>query len=113
MFPIKEVRDADIAFSSDLEGFIPSMDEIPEEFKQFNPNNKWLRVQADWFFCGITIVNIVPKPDVDVQKAMRHLAVIQRSLEPSHEHKEAAVAFLMSEWFEEFEYTVNKQDKTF
>jgi len=112
MFPVKEASDVDMVFPAKLAGFIPSMDEIPAEFKGFNLNNKWLRTQADWFFNGITIVNIVPKPDVDVQKAMRHLAVIQRSFEPSHEHKEAAVAFLMSEWFEEFEYTVNKRDKT-
>ena len=31
---------------------------------------------------------------IDAKKAMRHLATIQRSWSPKHEHKEAAVAFL-------------------
>jgi hypothetical protein len=41
---------------------------------------------------------------VDGELAIRHLQVIQASFEPKHEHKEAAVAYLASLWFTDFDY---------
>lgn len=109
MFPIKEVSDSELVCGPrNMNEFLPAMKDIPKEFKNINLKNKWTRAQMDWFFYGIMIKKIVPKTGVDVKKAMRHLAAIQGSYEPAHEHKEAGVAFLMSEWFDEFEYTVDK-----
>lgn len=74
---------------------MPPYDAIPDEFQQFN--NPWARWQAEWFFRGIDGF-----PDaqegIDKDAATRHLASIQRSMEPKHEHKQAAVAYLASRW---------------
>ena len=40
----------------------------------------------------------------DTNKAIRHLKAILVSYDPKHEHKEAGVAFLLSEWFEDVTY---------
>jgi hypothetical protein len=44
------------------------------------------------------------KEGVDGNLAFRHLSAIQRSFTPKHEHKEAAVAYLASLWFEDVDY---------
>ena len=41
------------------------------------------------------------KDGVDNKKAMAAISAILRSFDPKHEHKEAGVAYLFSEWFEE------------
>jgi hypothetical protein len=46
----------------------------------------------------------VTKEGIDRSVAMRHLKCIMSSWEPQHEHKTAGVAYLMSLWFEKFEY---------
>jgi len=81
---------------------MPKIEDIPEKFKRNNSNNKWIKAQQDWFFKGIKKTQLIPKKGVDRDKAIRALSAIQRSWEPSHEHKEAAVAYLMSEWFDDY-----------
>jgi hypothetical protein len=78
---------------------MPHYDDIPEEFKY--GNNKWCHIQSEWFFNGIKGAVFTPKPGIERQLAIRHLAMIQQSFDPSHEHKAAAVAYLMSLWFED------------
>lgn len=80
---------------------MPTMEEIPLEFKQFNgtPWNKW---QNKWFFFGLAKKDIPePKDGIDLKTAMSHLAAIQDLYAPKHEHKEAAVAYLANLWFKE------------
>jgi hypothetical protein len=55
-----------------------------------------------WFFSGLPKGTVfVPHEGIDPAKAMRHLRAILGSFEPKHEHKEAGVAYLMSQWFKE------------
>ena len=103
MFPIKDVSRAEEIFSASLKGFLPEMKDIPEEFKHHG-NTKWNTIVSQMFFQGGEIKKAVPKPGVDFDKAMRHIYHCLSSWEPKHEHKEAGVAFLLSEWFEEFEF---------
>lgn len=87
------------AFPVEALDFMPTWEEIPLEFKQFriNPWSKW---QAKWFFFGLTNEDIPePKDGIDLDTALVHLATIQGSWSPKHEHKEAAVAYLASLWF--------------
>lgn len=100
MFPIADIDDVTLAFPAGIKHLMPPYADIPEEFKQ-HLDTKWNRLQSDWFYRGITKLEVTPKPGVNKDKALRHLAAIQGSYEPKHEHKEAAVAFLMSEWFED------------
>lgn len=53
--------------------------------------------QRKWFYEGLDKFPEA-REGVDQEKAMRHLACIQGSFEPKHEHKEAAVAWLAHKW---------------
>lgn len=83
--------------ATDTSKLMPAMSEIPDEFK--NWNHPWSRWQSAWFFKGLDGWPVA-KQDIDSDRATRHLTAIQRSFQPSHEHKAAAVAYLASLWFE-------------
>lgn len=78
---------------------MPAYDSIPEEFR--SDGTDWNKFVSAWFFLGdaLTKFDLYPRDDVDPQIAWGHLSTILRSWEPKHEHKEAAVAWLMSRWF--------------
>lgn len=102
MRPIPEVSDLDVVFCTKATSILPPMKDIPAEFKK--SSNKWAQVVSDWFFCGIKDCKWSPKPGVDVGKALRAIKACIGDFEPSHEHKEAGVAFLLSEWFDDVTY---------
>lgn len=92
------VSDLRHAFPAGIKHLMPTMEEIPEEFRS-GAGTPWNRWQAEWFFSGLKS-RPTPKPGIDLDAAMRHLGTIQGSFDPKHEHKEAAVAYLASLWFE-------------
>lgn len=91
-----EVSDLDMAFPASVVKLMPAYDQIPEEFKR--ARNAWAQWQEDWFFGGLKKFP-APRDGIDRSAALRHLSCIQRSFEPKHEHKAAAVAYLASKWF--------------
>lgn len=92
----------DLAFPTKTSHCMPAYDEIPEDFRRDRGNaRKWCEFQARWFFDGIKFSCLKHKVGVDAHKALRHLQYIQGSWEPQHEHKEAAVAYLASLWFDD------------
>jgi hypothetical protein len=103
-----DVEDREIAFGVGVARLMPRYDDIPREFKDWNGPGRWNKVVSDWFYRGLKDVEWVPKPGIDPQKALRHLKVIMGSWDPRHEHKEAAVAYLLSLWFEDVKYTPAK-----
>jgi len=94
----QEISDVQMAFPASLGDLIPAKDEIPEPFWR-HKGTVWNEFQADWFFSGLDEPAFYPKKGINAEKAYRHLATIQGSWEPAHEHKEAAVAYLASLWF--------------
>lgn len=79
---------------------LPSMDQIPKEFQ--NHNNKWVHLVSTWFFMGLPKgTEFIPKEGVDTNAALRAIKVVIASFAPSHEHKEAGAAYLLSEWFQD------------
>lgn len=98
-----QVSTLNTAFGT-LRGLLPAMHEIPEDFRDMNARTKWHRMQAQWMFNGLKGDRWTAKPGVDGPTALRHLATIQRSFEPKHEHKVAAVAWLASLWFDDVTY---------
>lgn len=97
-----EVSDVDTIFPGNIKNLMPSYEDIPEEFKDFNSNNYFVKFQQKWFFNGVKEEDFpIVKKGIDKIKAARHLCAIQRSWQCKHEHKVAAVAYLMSIWFEE------------
>lgn len=99
-----------ISFSTETRDLMPEMKDIPEDFKKdYGPQKKWLDFQSDWFNFGLKSIQAKPKTGVDTKDALRHLAEIQGSFEPTHEHKQAAVAYLASLWFEDVKYELAKK----
>lgn len=103
MFKVQEISDIQAAFPTDVSHLMPKWEEIPEEFREFR-GTPWNEIFNVWFYSGLKNMKATPKPGIDRNKAIRHIMTIMRSFEPKHEHKEAAVSFLMSEWFESITY---------
>lgn len=96
----QKIDEAQLVFPANVVNtLIPSMQNIPAEFK--NSRNPWVKFQCDWFYNGLPKgTKFIMKEGVDEREALRHLSAIQGSWEPKHEHKEAAVAYLASQWFD-------------
>ena len=112
MFPIHEATTIELAFPANVLEFMPKMEDIPDEFKGFGSKNDPIEVTfiSDWFFGGIKKHTLIPREGVDGKKALNHIKMILGSFEPKHEHKEAACAFLVREWFSSVEYEKNKRE---
>lgn len=98
MFPIKKVSRIEMAFPAHVADMMPSY----EECKDMH-HTPWAKTASTWFFSGINIKSAKPKEGVNQDEALAHIKCILGSWEPKHEHKEAAVAYLLREWFDEFE----------
>lgn len=95
------VSNLDVVLGGNIKDLMPPYEEIPNEFKDWNNKNKWLQLQSKWFYEGLKKYEIPKaKAGINQQAALAHLQAIQASFEPKHEHKVAAVAYLMSLWFE-------------
>lgn len=107
MYPTQDARDVDLAFGGGALERMPAYKDIPKAFTQMH--NPWCQIASRWFFDGLPKGTVFkPKPGVDTDKALRHIACILRSFEPSHEHKEAGCAFLLAEWFDSIEMPEGK-----
>ena len=83
-----------------IDGLLPPMEDIPEEFKRYRGSN-WNKLVGEWFFAGIDSKVFIAKDGINKQLALRHLGTCMSSWNPMHEHKVAGCAYLMSLWFEE------------
>ncbi len=102
----QEIDDATFIFPAGVTSLMPDMADIPEDIN--TGRSKWCRVTSDWFFCGLRDVKWTPKKGIDQTKALRHIGAILGSYEPKHEDKEAVVAYLLSQWFEDVSYKKGK-----
>lgn len=93
-----EVTDVEMAFPAEVTQLMPEYKEIPDEFKR--QSNSWVKLQQEWFFEGLPGAKFFQKEGINPSAALRHLKCIQGSFQPKHEHKEAAVAYLLSRWFD-------------
>jgi hypothetical protein len=93
---IPEISDLDVAFGT-VKG-LPAYASIPDEFTR-RGGTKWNDLVSDWFFGGLKSLRLAPNEGVDKDKAMKHIRALLASFEPKHEHKEAGVAYLMSQYF--------------
>lgn len=93
----QRVDDVMLAFPAGLGALLPPLEVIPAEYPH---RQEWLEFQNKWFAGALPPDSeMEPSDGVDAQIAGRHLTVLQRSYEPKHEHKMAAVAWLASRWF--------------
>lgn len=99
---IPAVTDAAIAFGT-TDG-LPKYETVPEEFKQSN-ETKWNDLFNKIFFGhwgNKKLTGFKPKEGVNPELAWRHIQALLRSWESKHEHKEAGVSYLMSQYFDDF-----------
>lgn len=102
----------DIGFGpKKLSEYLPAWEEIPQEFKDERVEvKKWIKLVDDIFFSGIKNEVLTPKEGIDKSIALRHMSMLLHSFEPSHEHKTAGVAYLMSLWFrDDFGYQLRRK----
>lgn len=105
MLTIPDLTAADVAFGGIKH--MPRYSDVPENFKKsYDP---FCKAISSWFFSGakgipnglaIDGVEFTAKPGVDSGKALRAIKAVLGSFEPKHEHKEAACAYMLSEWFD-------------
>lgn len=92
------VDDLMLSFPADVRALMPAPEDIPEVDK------KWLTVVRTWFYKGLSAdAKFYMRDGIDGETAFRHLAAVKGSFQPKHEHKEAAMAYLLSLWCEEVE----------
>ena len=97
MKPI-EVSDVLLAFPANVEHLMPCLNDIPDSFKK--DNNPWSTVFYEFFYYGNKKnISLIPRQDIEVSKAWRHICCIMYSFQPKHEHKEAACCYLFDLWF--------------
>ena len=108
MLEIKEVDAVEAVFGcARIDNLIPKWEAIPKEFK--DGNTKWNKLFHVWFYEGLEKgAEFRPKAGVDKTKALRHIRAVMSSFDPKHEHKEAAVSYMLSEWFEDVVYQAKK-----
>lgn len=106
MRPIPKVDALDAIFCTKALAILPPMKEIPDDFK--HDGNRWVKVVSDWFFFGLKKVKWTPKPGVDQKAALLAVAACMGDFSPSHEHKKAGCAYLLSEWFDDVTYQRGK-----
>ena len=76
---------------------MPAYSDIPDEFK--SDGNPYVALANKWFYNRLESNEIMVRDGIDEAQALRHLSYIMRSFEPKYEHKIAAVAYLLSQWF--------------
>lgn len=102
MFPINDkLTKIDVAFPANVSHLMPKWHELPEEFQR--ERHPMCEIANRWFFSGLKGAKFKPRAGVDEDKALTHLRCIVGSFEPKHEHKIAAVGYLLNEWFESVE----------
>lgn len=105
MLTIPEMNGLDVAFGNI--SHMPKYETVPDDFKR--GSNVYCRAISSWFFSGakgtpdgliIGDAKFSAKPGVDRNKALAAIKAVLGSYEPKHEHKEAACAYMLSEWFD-------------
>lgn len=102
--PRDNITGMDISFGlrrEDLSKFVPSYKDIPKEFKD-HTNHWYDRLSSDWFYSGLkSTEGLITKNGINKKDALAHIKSILTTWEIPHEHKMAAVAYLLNLWFDE------------
>lgn len=105
MLEIPDLQRVDVIFG-DIK-HMPKYETVPDEFKK--GRGVFCDAISEWFFNGaqsatdgikIGGITFKAKPGVPAGKALAAIKAVLSSFEPKHEHKEAACAFMLSEWFD-------------
>ncbi len=85
------VTDAQIAFGVGYSHY----PEVPAEWRSC-----WgIKLFSDMFFAGVEDLKLMAVDGIDPELAWRHISACMRSWETKHEHKTAAVGYMLELWF--------------
>lgn len=118
----QEIDDLTKAFPAHVIGsLMPYMHEIPQDFQEETKvSRSWYLFIGGWQvrglgegtgFVGVILAPAVKEAELGEQ-AFAHLGTLLRSYEPKHQHKEAAVAWLASLWFERVVWESDLEEAT-
>lgn len=97
---VPELDDVTLAFPAHALDWMPAWEEIPEEYKVGTTEAE--RIARQWFYRGLgDQVEFYARDGIDAEQAFRAIQATLRSFQPKHEHKMAAVAFMIDTWFSE------------
>jgi len=93
----KTVPDVQFAFPANIIGtLIPEWDDLPDEFR--NRTSGYEELAGHACFNNVEFRSDFLLEGIDIELANRQLNAIIRSFQPKHQHKEAAIAYLLSLW---------------
>lgn len=93
-----DVTDGETVFGGrNVFAMMPPMEDIPEEYTR--SRNEYNKFTTNWFFGGADARQLVAREGVNRGLALRHLKAVMSSWDQSHQHKTAAVAYLLDKWF--------------
>jgi hypothetical protein len=93
----KTVPDVQFAFPAYIIGtLITEWDDLPDEFRNRTSGYEELAGHACFNNVGFRSDSLLE--GIDIELANRQLNAIARSFQPKHQHKEAAIAYLLSLW---------------
>ena len=99
----RSVSDEQVMFGGRLEALLPEYERLPAAFR--DEQDAYSPVVWQWYFRGIRIDCLRPRRGIDGKAAWRHLRAVMSCWDPTrpqptHVHKAAGIAYLMSRWFE-------------
>lgn len=94
------VTGLDIAFGGDMKKLMPKRSDV----EAAKVDQKWTTFFSALFYRGIKVTKLSPKEGIDGPTAFAHIRAIAGSFEPKHDHKEKAIAYLASIWFDDIQY---------
>lgn len=91
-----------------IDTYMPKWTDLPEDFRrERGAAKKWTNIVDDLFFHGAKDIRCTVKdPTIEQRDIIKHIAMLLQSFEPSHEHKTAGVAYLLSLWCDDMTYTI-------
>jgi len=96
---VKNPSDIELAFP--VGKYTPPLESIPEEFQQFHhPTVKF--IMGFWYEGSWKKFRAVPRPGINPHHAFRMIQETLGTWSISHEHKEAAAAYMLTEFFEKW-----------
>lgn len=107
-----EISDASLAFPADALDYMPKWDDIPDDFQRLTEVSvEWYSFAGTWFtrgigseYTGFLCTQIDDETRLDGETVTRQISAILGSYAPKHEHKMAAVAYLLSLWIDSAVY---------
>lgn len=86
----------------DAKSFLPTRSEIPNEFS--DAGNPWAVAASNLMWLGSeAVTRAEPRPGIEVASALLHVGAVLHAVRLPVDYREAAAAYLLSQWFNRLE----------